>query len=142
MLDQEEIDRVKGFFIEPDYDKDAGADTSFAGYLGMQQAFNLWVGRNVKTHKTPGYRSVYLSLKHPASPPGDATAGQMYFIAAMAEQYSHSEIRVTHDQNLILPPRQTGRPLSPVECAERGTTGHSEHRSADGHDLLSRVGFL
>ncbi len=104
LLDREEIDRVKGFFIEPDYDKDAGADTSFARYLGMQnKAFTLWAQRNVKPHKTPGYRSVYISLKHPASPPGDATAAQMSFIAAIAEQYSHSEVRVTHDQNLVLP---------------------------------------
>ena len=103
LLDQEEINRVKGFFTEPDYDKDADADTSFAWRLETQEAFKLWAGRNVKSHKAPGYRAVYLSLKHPTSPPGDATARQMNFIAAMAEQYSHSEIRVTHDQNLVLP---------------------------------------
>ena len=103
LLDQVEIDRVKGFFTEPDYDNNAAADTTFAKRLVLQKDFNLWVQRNVKAHKAPGYRSVYLSLKHPASAPGDATAGQMNFIAAMADKYSHSEIRVTHDQNLILP---------------------------------------
>ena len=103
LLDQTEIDRVKGFFTEPDYDYNAAADATFAGHLVLQKDFNLWAQRNVKSHKTPGYRSVYLSLKHPDTAPGDATAGQMNFIAAMADKYSHSEIRVTHDQNLILP---------------------------------------
>ena len=103
LLDQAEIDRVKGFFIEPEYDVDAVADATFAKRLVLQKDFNLWVQRNVKAHKAPGYRAVYLSLKHPGIAPGDATAEQMNFIAAMADKFSHSEIRVTHDQNLILP---------------------------------------
>ena len=103
LLDQKEIDRVKGYFIEPDYAGDAGADASFAGRLETQKDFAAWVKRNVKDHKAVGYRSVYISLKHPASPPGDATDEQMSFIADLAERYSHSEIRITHDQNLVLP---------------------------------------
>lgn len=103
LLDQAEIDRVKGFFTEPEYDNNAAADATLARRLVLQKDFKLWVQRNVKAHKTPGYRSVYLSLKHPATAPGDATAEQMNFIAAMADRFSHAEIRVTHDQNLILP---------------------------------------
>ena len=119
LLDQAEIDRVKGFFTEPDYDKNAAADATFAKRLVLQKDFNTWVQRNVKAHKAPGYRSVYLSLKHPDTAPGDATAGQMNFIAALADKYSHSEIRVTHDQNLILPHvRQTD--LYPLWNALKG----------------------
>lgn len=103
LLDQAEIDRVKGFFIEPDYDKDAAADATLPRRLLVHKDFKLWVQRNVKDHKAPGYRAVYVSLKHPSIAPGDATAGQMNFIAALADKYSHSEIRVTHDQNLVLP---------------------------------------
>ena len=102
-LDQAEIDRVSGFFTEPDYDSSAAADATLARRMVLQKDFKLWVERNVKAHKTPGYRAVYLSLKHPATAPGDATAAQMEFIANMADRFSHSEIRVTHDQNLILP---------------------------------------
>lgn len=102
-LDQAEIDRVKGFFTEPSYDTHAAADATQAKRLVLQKDFKLWVERNVKAHKTPGYRAVYLSLKHPATAPGDATAAQMDFIADMADRFSHAEIRVTHDQNLILP---------------------------------------
>ena len=119
LLDQAEIDRVKGLFTEPDYDKNAAADATFAKRLELHKDFNTWVQRNVKAHKAPGYRAVYLSLKHPDTAPGDATAGQMNFIAALADKYSHSEIRVTHDQNLILPHvRQTD--LYPLWNALKG----------------------
>ena len=101
--DQAEIDRVKGFFIEPEYDTAAAADATFARRLVLQKDFNLWVQRNVKPHKVPGYRCVYLSLKYPGIAPGDVTAEQMDFIASMADKFSYSEIRVTHDQNLLLP---------------------------------------
>ena len=103
LLDQAEIDRVKGFFTEPGYDDNAVADDTFARRLVLQKDFKLWVQRNVKTHKARGYHSVYLSLKHPAIAPGDATAEQMNIIADVADKFSHSEIRVTHDQNLVLP---------------------------------------
>lgn len=103
LLDQAEIDRVKGFFTEPEYDDNAVADDTFARRLVLQKDFKLWVQRNVKTHKARGYHSVYLSLKHPAIAPGDATAEQMNIIADVADKFSHSEIRVTHDQNLVLP---------------------------------------
>ena len=103
LLDLAEIDRVKGFFTEPDYDKNASADATLPRRLRLHKDFKLWMQRNVKTHKEPGYRAVFVSLKHPASAPGDATAGQMNLIAALADRYSHSEIRVTHDQNLLLP---------------------------------------
>ena len=103
LLDQAEIDRVKSFFTEPEFDKNAADEATFAKHRVLQKDFNLWVQRNVKAHKAPGYRAVYLSLKHPGVAPGDATGAQMSFIAAMADKYSHSEIRVTHDQNLLLP---------------------------------------
>ena len=103
LLDQAEIDRVKGFFAEPEYDGNAATDATLARRQVLQKDFKLWIQRNVKAHKMPGYRAVCLSLKHPATAPGDATAEQMNFIAAMADRFSHGEIRVTHDQNLILP---------------------------------------
>ncbi len=102
-LDQAEIDRVKGFFTEPEYASHTAADATQAKRLALHKDFKLWVERNVKAHKAPGYRAVYLSLKHPATAPGDATAAQMNFIAGMADRFSHAEIRVTHDQNLMLP---------------------------------------
>ncbi len=103
MLDQKEIDRVSAFFTEPDYEKDADKDTSFAERKTADKDFSNWIVRNVKGHKIPGYRAVMISLKAPAIAPGDATDEQMDLIADLADKYSHSEIVVTHDQNLVLP---------------------------------------
>jgi sulfite reductase (NADPH) hemoprotein beta-component len=66
-------------------------------------AYTRWVERNVAAHKLPGYRAVTLSLKRAGLPPGDVTADQMERAAELAERFSHGEVRVTHDQNLLLP---------------------------------------
>ncbi|MEJ2094068.1 MAG: nitrite/sulfite reductase, partial [Gammaproteobacteria bacterium] len=103
VLDQAEIDRVKAYFTFPDYDPDADKDHSFEEKQKSDKAFRDWVRRNVKGHKAPGYRAVMISLKASDVPPGDATDKQMDYIADLADQYSASEIVVTHDQNLVLP---------------------------------------
>ncbi len=66
-------------------------------------AYRRWLERNVHGHKVAGYRAVTLSLKRAGLPPGDVTAAQMDGAAALAEHFSRSELRVTHDQNLLLP---------------------------------------
>ncbi len=103
ILDQKEIDRVKGYFTAPDYDNDAADDTGFAEAVESDKAFAAWTKRNLFAHKVPGYQAVVISLKTPGIAPGDATAEQMEHIAALADEYSYSEIVVTHDQNLVLP---------------------------------------
>ncbi|MCH7695123.1 MAG: nitrite/sulfite reductase [Proteobacteria bacterium] len=103
LLDQKEIDRVKGFFTEPDYDQDAASDSSLQQKLDSEQAFSNWYSRNVTAHKVAGYRAVFISLKAPKNPPGDATDGQMDTIAELSDKFSYGEIVVAHDQNLVLP---------------------------------------
>lgn len=103
LLDEKEIERVKSFFTAPDYDDTAGSDTSFDEHLKNNKTFANWVRRNVRQHKIDGYRAVFVSLKAPDMAPGDATDEQMDHIADIAEQFSHDEIVVTHDQNLVLP---------------------------------------
>ncbi|MHC8440669.1 MAG: nitrite/sulfite reductase [Candidatus Eutrophobiaceae bacterium] len=102
-LEQAEIDRVKTYFTPPAWDSKADEDISFKEHLVADAAFETWVGRNVREHKASGYRAVIVSLKAPGMPPGDATDAQMDKVADLAESYSHSEIVVTHDQNLVLP---------------------------------------
>ena len=102
LLDQKEIDRVKNYFLLPDYDSNAAEDKGFQQKLESDASFSNWVSRNVKDHKAAGYRAVYISLKAPDIPPGDATSEQMDLIADLSDQYSAGEIRVTHDQNLVL----------------------------------------
>ncbi|MEC5163418.1 sulfite reductase (NADPH) hemoprotein beta-component [Janthinobacterium sp. CG_23.3] len=66
------------------------------------KAFANWLQRNVKPHKVPGYAIAVLSLKKTGVPPGDATAEQIDFVAELADRYSFGELRVTHEQNLVL----------------------------------------
>jgi sulfite reductase (NADPH) hemoprotein beta-component len=71
--------------------------------LRERQSFRRWHERNVHPHKVAGYASVVLSLKHTGAAPGDATAAQMEGVAELADRYGFGEIRVSHEQNLILP---------------------------------------
>jgi len=65
--------------------------------------FALWLKSNVAPHRMAGYRIVTASLKPAGAPPGDASAVQMEGVADIADAYSQGEIRVSHEQNLILP---------------------------------------
>ena len=62
-----------------------------------------WIDRNTRLHKIQGYRSVTISLKgEKQQAPGDILSQQMRDVADLADQYSFSEIRSTHEQNLVL----------------------------------------
>ncbi|WIM14235.1 nitrite/sulfite reductase [Enhydrobacter sp.] len=65
--------------------------------------FALWLKSNVAPHRVPGHAIVTASLKPAGAPPGDASAAQMEGVADIADMYSFSEIRVSHEQNLVLP---------------------------------------
>lgn len=101
-LDQKEIDRVKGFFTEPDYQADASQDTNFATWIQNDAEFSRWVKQNTVDHKIPGYRAAYISLKKPGQAPGDITSDQLELVADLADEFSFGEVRSTHTQNLIL----------------------------------------
>ena len=98
-----ELERVSRSFVDP-----AGvrpATSGFDPHRGGQipPAFLRWLERNVHAHRVPGYRAVTLSLKRAGQAPGDVTAEQMDIAATMADRYSLGELRVTHEQNLLLP---------------------------------------
>jgi sulfite reductase (NADPH) hemoprotein beta-component len=99
-LSQEELDRVAEYFNPKPYAALPAVDPR-TGHED-NKAFANWLQRNVKPHKVPGYASVVLSLKKTGVPPGDCTAEQMDFVADMADKYSFGELRVTHEQNLVL----------------------------------------
>jgi len=99
-LSQEEYERVAAYFVAPPYATLEPTDPLAAH--ADNKAFANWLNRNVKPHKVPGYAAVVLSLKKTGVPPGDATAEQMDFVADLADKYSFGELRVTHEQNLVL----------------------------------------
>lgn len=99
-LSREEYDRVAAYFEAPAYATLENIDPLAAH--ADSKPFANWLQRNVKPHKVPGYAAVVLSLKKTGVPPGDATAEQMDFVADLADKYSFGELRVTHEQNLVL----------------------------------------
>jgi len=101
-LTVEELDRVAAYFKPPAYEKLPVIDASVESEKAGNKAFSNWLKRNVKPHKIPGYAIVVLSLKKTGVPPGDATAEQMDFVADLADRYSFGELRITHEQNLVL----------------------------------------
>jgi sulfite reductase (NADPH) hemoprotein beta-component len=99
-LTREEVERVAVWFNPKPY-KTLDAIDPRAAHAD-DKAFGNWLQRNVKPHKVAGYASVILSLKKTGVPPGDATAEQLDFVAELADKYSFGELRVTHEQNLVL----------------------------------------
>ena len=97
-----EVDRVAAQFDAPDYENLADEDLCHVAHQREDKAYARWVERNVHAHRVPGYAAVTLSLKKPGAAPGDATAAQMEAAANLAERFSFGEIRVSHEQNLIL----------------------------------------
>ncbi|MDO8298305.1 nitrite/sulfite reductase [Lacisediminimonas sp.] len=97
-----ELKRVSTFFAAPAYQTLPDADALLTQQKAQSKAFGSWMKRNVRAHCMPGYAIVSVSLKKTGVPPGDATARQIDFVADLAERYSFGELRVTHEQNLVL----------------------------------------
>jgi sulfite reductase (NADPH) hemoprotein beta-component len=100
LITQAEFDRVAASFTRP-------AEVAPLPEVGLPAdlpvAYQRWIQRNVHAHLVPGWRAVTLSVKRAGQAPGDVTDVQMDQAADLADRYSHGELRVTHDQNLLLP---------------------------------------
>ncbi len=101
-LTDAEFDRIARHFAPPAYESLPGDDTAFAAAVASDKAFAAWVKRCVHPHKVPGYAAITLSLKAPGAAPGDITDQQMEVVADLADRYSFGELRVTHEQNVVL----------------------------------------
>ncbi|MNO84100.1 Sulfite reductase [ferredoxin] [compost metagenome] len=103
-LTEDEYARVAAAFEAPRYRPAEDAELRYGSALAADSAFARWASRNVQPHKVPGYASVVLSTKPgTAAPPGDVTAEQMECVADWAERCGFGEIRIAHEQNLVLP---------------------------------------
>lgn len=101
-ITEAEFNRVSKHFEPMPYETLPVNDASFVAAISSNPAFAAWVKRCTHAHKQAGYRAVTLSLKPHGKPPGDATSAQMHIVADLADQYSFGELRVSHEQNLIL----------------------------------------
>ena len=101
-LPAEEFERIQAYFAPPPYEALPTQNREFEVRRFEDRAFAGWLRSNVSAHKMPGYAIVSISLKPEGGVPGDLTAEQMDAVADLAERYSFGEIRVSHEQNLLL----------------------------------------
>jgi sulfite reductase (NADPH) hemoprotein beta-component len=100
-VDQEVLARIARMFRAPDFVR---RDTApFEAARAADPVFRAWADTNLAPHRAEGYAIATISLKAHGATPGDATAGQMRLVADLAEEFGHGEIRVSHEQNLVLP---------------------------------------
>lgn len=102
-LPDTELARIRGAFAQTNFEVLPAQSDAFEAAKAATPAFARFVRNNVKPHKKSGYGIVEISLKGIGDTPGDATSEQMETVADLAEQYGLSDIRVTHEQNLVLP---------------------------------------
>ncbi len=93
-------DIQKGFEVPHYVEK---SQYAYFDALDSDSGFREWVERNVSAHKHPSYASVTISLKGHGDTPGDATSEQMRAIADLAEGFAHDELRISHEQNIVMP---------------------------------------
>ncbi|BCP51818.1 sulfite reductase [Kaistia sp. 32K] len=102
-LPQGEVERIREYFAAPASLKPLTPSPALAIERARDPEFDAWVQRNTHPHHVAGHVSVTISLKPIGGTPGDATAEQMDAVADLAERLAFDEIRVSHEQNLILP---------------------------------------
>ena len=102
-LSEEEIERCKSFFVDPSYLDIEDNPNELVKALDANILFNSWHKQNVSPHKNSGYAIVTICLKETGIAPGDVTDTQLDYIADLADEFSFSEVRVTHHQNLVFP---------------------------------------
>jgi len=102
-LTQAEIARVCADFDRPKLAPQQVLDSALAGARIANPVFSRWITNNVSPHKQAGYSVVTLSTKVPGIAPGDVSDRQMEAVADWAERFGEGEIRISHEQNFVLP---------------------------------------
>jgi sulfite reductase (NADPH) hemoprotein beta-component len=100
-IDADLLKSIEAQFAPPAF-RDAPVD-GFEAARAADAAFRAWTDTNLTAHRQPGYAVATISLKAHGATPGDATADQMRLIADLADAYAHGEIRISHEQNVVLP---------------------------------------
>ncbi|HQT52939.1 MAG TPA: nitrite/sulfite reductase, partial [Phenylobacterium sp.] len=98
-----EIARIRAAFAPKAFDTLVNRSEAFETAKASDAAFARFARNNLKPHKRPGYTIVEISLKGIGDTPGDATSDQMDVVADLGERYGQNDIRITHEQNLVLP---------------------------------------
>ena len=102
ILPQAEVDRISAYFAPPKFASLPARSDTYEKARRLDHGFARWVKNNIREHKIAGYASVHISLKPQGAPPGDCTSEQMRAIADIAERYGMDDVRVAHEQDLVL----------------------------------------
>lgn len=102
-VNAQELERIEAYFAPPEFEFLADREPQFEQALVADNAFQAWVEQNTSKHRQSGYVIATISLKAIGAVPGDATADQMRVVADIAEEFGHDEIRISHEQNIVLP---------------------------------------
>jgi len=100
-IDQDLMQTIESSFSPPEF-----VDRPMNGYTRLRdtsRAFRSWADQNISEHRQPGYGVLTVSLKKVGATPGDASAEQMRVLADIAAEFGHDELRVSHEQNIIIP---------------------------------------
>ncbi|WP_282060049.1 nitrite/sulfite reductase [Roseobacter litoralis] len=100
-IDQQLLAGIEADFAAPKFKTQSLA--AFEAAYTNDPVFRSWADTNLTDHRAPGYAIVSISLKAHAATPGDATSAQMRVMADLARDYGHDELRISHEQNVILP---------------------------------------
>ncbi|KND20124.1 sulfite reductase [Pannonibacter phragmitetus] len=102
-LPDEEVRRIETYFAPPALEPRNAVSAKVEARVAGNAAFARFVAHNLNPHRVPGYTSITISMKPIGGIPGDATDAQMDVVANLAEAYAFDEIRISHEQNVILP---------------------------------------
>lgn len=106
-LPKADIEAIDSYFAPPQYAELPDHAVELDNERRADAGFDRWVTNNVESHKVSGHSIVTISLKPAGGPPGDATDRQLEIMADIGEKFSHDELRISHEQNVILPHVET-----------------------------------
>jgi sulfite reductase (NADPH) hemoprotein beta-component len=107
-LPKADIEAIDSYFAPPQYRELPDDCAELTKARAADAGFDRWIRNNTAEHRVSGHAIVTISLKPAGGPPGDATDRQMEIMADLAERYSHDELRISHEQNVILPHVEKG----------------------------------
>ena len=102
-LPEEDVAAIEAYFAPPAFADLPAESAALNAARAADKSFDRWVGQNVVDHRQSGYSIVTVALKDTGEAPGDASSAQIDQLADLGERYSHDELRISHEQNVILP---------------------------------------
>ncbi len=132
-LSEQEIQRCQAYFTPPAYKTLDNAPLELREALSKDVLFASWHSNNVAAHKQPGYAAVTISFKKTGYAPGDVSEEQLNFLANLAEQFSFGEVRISHNQNVVL------ADVEQTQLANLFAKLQSHALEADNHQTLNDI---